>query len=69
MRANTSTPGALNVTLAREEVTELLQLLKQALGETRVEVHHTHSPDFRAQVEHRECILRGLIDRFQESGS
>jgi hypothetical protein len=69
MATNTSTPGALNLTLDSEEVTELLHILEHALGETRVEVHHTHSPDYRAQVQHREAILRRLIDKFKKAGS
>jgi hypothetical protein len=69
MTTNMSTAGALNVTLQTEEVTELLQLLESALGETRVKVHHTHSPDYRAQVQRRETILRVLIGKLKNSGS
>lgn len=58
-----------NLTLNSEEATELLQLLEGALGETRVEVHHTHTPGFRDQVQHREVILRGLIEKLRRSGT
>jgi len=43
----------LALALDKEERTVLLGLLEQALGETRVEVHRTHTPDSRMQVQHR----------------
>lgn len=54
--------------LDERERIELLALVEAALGETRVEVHRTHSPDFREQVERREKTLRGLIDKLRQSG-
>jgi hypothetical protein len=61
--------GEFAVTLDEQERSELLQLLKQSLAETRVEVHHTHTPDFRDQVQRREELLRRLIAKIQGSGS
>jgi hypothetical protein len=69
MTTSMNTPGSLNVTLESQELAELVQLLEHALGETRVEVHHTHTPDFRAQVQQRETILRGLIAKLKKAGS
>jgi hypothetical protein len=62
-------PETLGVTFDNQEVTELLQLLEHALGETRVEVHRTHTPDYRAQVQQREVILRGMIEKLKKPGS
>jgi hypothetical protein len=55
--------------LDEESRSELLSLLEQALGETRVEVHHTHTPNFRAQVQHREAILKRLIATLRQAGA
>jgi len=57
------------IALDEESRSELLHLLEHALGETRVEVHHTHTPDFRDQVKHREEVLRGLIEKLQPTGA
>jgi hypothetical protein len=48
------------VTLSDEELRLLLHLLGEALGETRVEVHHTHTPDARDMLIHREDVIRNL---------
>jgi hypothetical protein len=69
MTTNPKSPGALTLTLEKDELSELLPLLEHALGETRVEVHHTHTPDFRAQVKHRETILKALIEKLKNAGS
>jgi hypothetical protein len=63
-----SQPGTLTVTFEEQERSELLGLLEQALGETRVEVHRTHTPDFREQVQRREEILRRLIEKLRRPG-
>jgi hypothetical protein len=55
--------------LNQDERGELLQLLEQALGDIRVEVHRTHTPDYRARLLQREGLLRTLIEKFRrESG-
>lgn len=52
----------MSIELNDEERTMLRTMVDQALRETRVEVHRTHhSPDFRAQVQHREDVLRALL--------
>ncbi len=56
-----STLHSLTVTL--EEIALLTNLLSRSLGETRVEVHRTHTPDFRDQVQHEEAVIRGLLDK------
>lgn len=52
----------VTVTLTLEERTLLQHLLETALGETRVEVHHTHySPEFRDKLKRDEALLRTLL--------
>ncbi|MFO0888548.1 MAG: hypothetical protein U0790_05300 [Isosphaeraceae bacterium] len=48
-----------------DERGELVRLLEQALGETRVEIHRTHTPEFRERVIGEQALLRGLLDKFQ----
>lgn len=56
-------PSILTLTLTQEERNSLLDLLKQALGEARIEVHRTHTPAFREQVLHQESLIRDLVDK------
>jgi hypothetical protein len=51
------------LTLSGQERDCLLGLLRQALGEARVEAHRTHTPDFRDLVLGQEALLRALIER------
>jgi hypothetical protein len=61
--------GTWTLALDERERGELLQLLEVALGDLRVEVHHTHhSPDFRARLLEREELLRRLIEKFRRGG-
>jgi len=48
-----------------QERTELLRLLTSSLGETRVEVHRTHTPDYRETVKHEEDVIRHLLEKIQ----
>jgi hypothetical protein len=51
--------------LNAQEREELLRVLRSSLGETRVEVHHTHTPGFRENVKHEEEVIRGLLQKLQ----
>jgi hypothetical protein len=51
--------------LSTEERDSLLGLLRQALGETRVEVHRTHTPAFRERVIGQEVLIRTLIEKLE----
>ena len=62
-------PTTTPVSLDEEEKSELRQLLETALQEVRVEVHRTHTPDYRAQLLQREELLKRLIDKFMGTGS
>ncbi len=53
-----------NFTISEEERAELIRLLDRALGESRVEAHRTHTPEFRDRVLREQTLLRGLLERF-----
>ncbi len=55
------------LTLNAEEREYLERLLQAALQETRSEVHHTHTPDFRDKVQHEESVVRGLLTKVQSA--
>ncbi len=59
----------LSLTLDEQEKAELLQLLEVALQDLRVEVHRTHSPDYREELVKREALLHRLIDKFHQGSS
>ncbi len=67
MSDKASQGGVWTVVLDEEERSELSQLLDHALRETRVEVHHTHTPDFRDQVQRREEVLRRLLEKLRHA--
>jgi len=51
----------VNLTLTNDERDYLVRMLQKALEDVRVEVHRTHTPDFRAQVQNEEELVRGLL--------
>ncbi len=53
------------LTLSGEERDSLLGLLRQTLGEARVEVHRTHTPAFRELVLGQEVLIRNLIEKLE----
>jgi len=53
---------------SEEERVEMVRLLEQVLGETRVEIHRTHTPDYRDRVMGQESLLRGLLAKLQRVG-
>jgi hypothetical protein len=65
MSASESHMGTAVVALDGQERAELVRMLESALGDVRVEVHHTHTPDFRDQVKEREALLRRLIEKLR----
>lgn len=54
-----------NLLINEQERAELLRVLRNSLGETRVEVHHTHTPGYRESVKHEEEVIRGLLEKLQ----
>jgi hypothetical protein len=66
MTTHASQAGTTTLTFEKAEKDELLQLLDTALGDLRVEVHRTHTPDFRTQLLRREELLKRLIAKFRQ---
>ena len=55
----------LETELTAEEKQYLIRLLDARLGEARVEVHRTHTPDYREQVQQEEALVRGLLAKLR----
>jgi hypothetical protein len=53
--------ASFQITLSGDEKELLVQMLETELGETRVEVHHTHTPAYRDKVQSREVAVRALL--------
>jgi hypothetical protein len=51
--------------LTEDERAELMRILGRALEESRVEIHRTHTPDYRDRVLGEQALLRGLMDKLQ----
>ena len=64
----TTVPESRNFMFSEEERVEMVRLLEQVLGETRVEIHRTHTPDYRDRVMGQESLLRGLLAKLQRVG-
>jgi hypothetical protein len=54
-------------TLSGEERENLLRLLRERLGEARVEAHRTHTPAFRELVFGEEAVTRSLIEKLEQA--
>jgi hypothetical protein len=65
MAAEAAQPSIHTLTLTQEERDRLLDLMKQCLGEARVEAHRTHTPAFRELVLHEESLIRGLVGKLE----
>jgi len=63
--AATTVPETRTFMISEEERVEMVRLLEQVLGETRVEIHRTHTPDYRDRVIGQESLLRGLLVKLQ----
>jgi hypothetical protein len=62
---STKEPIAHSFLISEEEQAELIHLLEYAIGENRVEIHRTHTPQYRERVLSERTLLRGLLDKFQ----
>jgi hypothetical protein len=66
MSSPSAGPNTFPLTLTAEERSHLLTLVEAALADTRVEVHRTHTPGPREQVQRNEQVLRGLLGKLQQ---
>jgi hypothetical protein len=65
MTNETAQPIAAHLDLDADERAELLSLLERTLAEIRVEVHRTHTPDFRDGVLRQEAVIRRLLEKLK----
>lgn len=56
-------------TFDEHERSELQALLDVALRDLRVEIHRTHTPDYREQLVRRRALLKRLIEKFDQGKS
>jgi hypothetical protein len=54
-----------NLVINEQERSELMRILRNSLADTRVEVHHTHTPGYREEVKHEEEVIRGLLKKIE----
>jgi hypothetical protein len=54
-----------SLVINEQERSELERVLRNYLAETRVEVHHTHTPAYREEVKHEEEVIRGLLKKIE----
>lgn len=55
----------LSISLTPNERDLMFRLLDRELGDTRSEVHHTHTPGFREDVQREEQLLRNLLAKLK----
>lgn len=65
MSAQVVQQSSYTLTLSDQERNSLLALLRQAFAVSRVEVHRTHTPDFRELVLDEQIAIRSLIERLE----
>ena len=53
----------MRVYFTEEEQAVLERLVDTALREIRVEVRHAHESDTKAELKHREHVLRQILDK------
>jgi len=57
------------VTLSGEERESLLRLLRQTLGDARVEMHRTHSPAFRELIFGEQAVIKALVEKLERTST
>jgi hypothetical protein len=55
-----------HVVLTPDEKAYLVRVLSNAIEETRVEVHRTHTPNYRDRVLAEEQLIRGLLAKLEK---
>ena len=55
----------MKIELSPQELDFLRMLLAKELEETRVERHHAKNIDFKAQLQERERLIQGMLERFE----
>ena len=55
----------MNINLTSEEIKLLCQILETYMGDLRVEIHHTHTSEFKDELHHEEAIVATLRHKLQ----
>ena len=55
----------IQVTLTEDEMQYVVRVLEGALGDTRVEMRHTRTTEYRAKVRREEDLIRDLLDKLR----
>ena len=55
----------IQITLTSDERQYLFRLVENAIGESRVEAHRTHTPEFRERVLEEQKLLRSLLSKLE----
>lgn len=58
----------MQIELTGEERDELVRILKNYLGDTKVEVRRARTSSFRDQLHEEEELLKGLLDKLGGAG-
>jgi hypothetical protein len=61
--------GTTTLRLTPQERQLLLGMLEQALGDTRVEVHHTRTPGYRDGLREQVSLIGQLIEKLRGAGA
>ena len=56
----------MQLDLTEQEASLLLRVVRNRLGELRVEVRHDRTMDSRAYLLHKERLLNRILDKFPE---
>ena len=59
----------INLSLTTEERDELVKVLDRYLSDTRVEVRRTRTPEYHADLQHEEDVLRALLAKLRAAKS
>jgi hypothetical protein len=54
----------MQLNLTDQEASLLLRVVRNRLGELRVEVRHDHNAESRAYLLHKERLLNRILDKF-----
>ena len=68
MQTDSTELTELALSIDGAERTELLRVLRQALGSVRIEVYRPHTPDYRARILHQVSLFQGLLRKMGEFG-
>lgn len=55
----------MNTEMSPQEMDFLRMLLAKEREETRVEVHHAKNIEYKSQLQARERLIQGLLERFE----